>query len=277
MQAWAALSAEDTAYSAVPGKSASDTMAAGKDLTLAAIVQVWCESKCTVHSSSSGLRPCCSDADQLPSICRPATMPGQQSLGPLTCAAISSCRAGEDPCAFEQANMPASPLKLPFQAWRLHCLWLVEFADAPFEAACGPLCLLLSNLVPQKHSVEQSCSAVAHQLRHTHCTENTTPHWSLLVHIRGWLLANAHEMFWACLSAAPCLTTWHLCSATGNEAFCTGIALWAFSQQGVLQAAPLRHHAQGGSEQPALYRINDDIDVEVDIQELRGGRWQPYR
>lgn len=139
MQAWAALSAEDTAYSAVPGKSASDTMAAGKDLTLAAIVQVWCESKCTVHSSSSGLRPCCSDADQLPSICRPATMPGQQSLGPLTCAAISSCRAGEDPCAFEQANMPASPLKLPFQAWRLHCLWLVEFADAPFEAACGPL------------------------------------------------------------------------------------------------------------------------------------------
>ena len=40
MQAWAALSAEDTAYSAVPGKSASDIMAAGTDLTLAAIVQV---------------------------------------------------------------------------------------------------------------------------------------------------------------------------------------------------------------------------------------------
>ena len=101
------------------------------------------------------------------------------------------------------------------------------------------------------------------------------------MHVRGRLLANADQasgqQISACLSAAPCLTTWPLCSATGNEAFCTGIALWAFSQQGVLQAAPLRHHAQGCSEQPALYRIKDEIDVEVDVQELRGGRWQPYR
>ena len=45
----------------------------------------------------------------------------------------------------------------------------------------------------------------------------------------------------------------------------------------MLQAAPLRHQAQGASQQPALYRIKDEINVEVDIQELRGGRWQPYR
>ena len=72
-----------------------------------------------------------------------------------------------------------------------------------------PSCLLLSNLVPQEHSVEQSCPAVAHQLRHTHCAENISmlPAEEVRVQLpldlaKGLLDASAHLPVCACQSAA---------------------------------------------------------------------------
>lgn len=46
----------------------------------------------------------------------------------------------------------------------------------------------------------------------------------------------------------------------------------------MLRASPLRHRVAGSSQwNPVQYRINDDIEFEVDIHEFRNGRWQPHK
>ena len=44
-----------------------------------------------------------------------------------------------------------------------------------------------------------------------------------------------------------------------------------------MQFGNLRHRHPGAAEQPAAYRIKDDAEFEVHVQELVDGSWQPYR
>ena len=47
--------------------------------------------------------------------------------------------------------------------------WGVTSCSCTFRSSMRPpSCLMLSNVVPQEYSVEQSCPVVAHELRHTH-------------------------------------------------------------------------------------------------------------
>lgn len=68
---------------------------------------------------------------------------------------------------------------------------------------------------------------------------------------------------------------------TSNEAFCTAISKWAFQEQGVLRASQLSHRvvagAHPGAVRPERYRINDDVEFSVVIQECVDGACQPYR
>ncbi|KAK9811519.1 hypothetical protein WJX72_005178 [[Myrmecia] bisecta] len=65
---------------------------------------------------------------------------------------------------------------------------------------------------------------------------------------------------------------------TGNAQFCGSLARWVFQEVGVLRAANLRHHHVGSSEQqPEVYRIKDQLQFSLDIQELTLGGWRPYR
>jgi oligosaccharyltransferase complex subunit beta len=62
----------------------------------------------------------------------------------------------------------------------------------------------------------------------------------------------------------------------GNAAFCRDVTLWALKHKGVLKASPLRHNLKGSSEQPSQYRITDELEFAMDVQELQHGKWHPY-
>jgi oligosaccharyltransferase complex subunit beta len=84
---------------------------------------------------------------------------------------------------------------------------------------------------------------------------------------------------WALSDAAFATTTQQGAGTApaGNEEFATSITRWLLHKRGVLKFGDLRHRHPGGTEQPAAYRIKDDAEFEVHVQELVDGSWQPYR
>lgn len=63
---------------------------------------------------------------------------------------------------------------------------------------------------------------------------------------------------------------------SGNEQFLTEISKWVFHERGHLKAVNVRHHKVGESDEPAIYRINDDLEYSVEIYEWSGTSWEPY-
>eukprot|EP01025_Chloroclados_australasicus_P030115 TRINITY_DN3018_c0_g2_i1.p1 TRINITY_DN3018_c0_g2~~TRINITY_DN3018_c0_g2_i1.p1 ORF type:complete len:447 (-),score=47.28 TRINITY_DN3018_c0_g2_i1:267-1586(-) len=65
---------------------------------------------------------------------------------------------------------------------------------------------------------------------------------------------------------------------TGNAQFCVGVSEWVFKMRGVLQISSLRHSLVNSTEPaPDTYTIKDDIQVAVDIMEVRGNDLIPYK
>ncbi|XP_031267046.1 dolichyl-diphosphooligosaccharide--protein glycosyltransferase 48 kDa subunit isoform X2 [Pistacia vera] len=63
---------------------------------------------------------------------------------------------------------------------------------------------------------------------------------------------------------------------SGNEQFLTELSKWVFHERGHLKAVNVRHHKVGESDEPAIYRINDDLEYSVEIYEWSGTSWEPY-
>lgn len=63
---------------------------------------------------------------------------------------------------------------------------------------------------------------------------------------------------------------------SGNEQFLTELSKWIFHERGHLKAMNLRHHKVGEADEPAMYRINDDLEYSVEIYEWSGASWEPY-
>ncbi|KAL5987671.1 Dolichyl-diphosphooligosaccharide--protein glycosyltransferase 48 kDa subunit [Asimina triloba] len=63
---------------------------------------------------------------------------------------------------------------------------------------------------------------------------------------------------------------------SGNEQFATEISKWVFHERGHLKAVNVKHHKVGETEEPAIYRINDDVEYSVEIYEWSGRSWKPY-
>ncbi|XP_020256700.1 dolichyl-diphosphooligosaccharide--protein glycosyltransferase 48 kDa subunit-like isoform X3 [Asparagus officinalis] len=63
---------------------------------------------------------------------------------------------------------------------------------------------------------------------------------------------------------------------SGNEQFVTEITKWIFHERGHLKAANVNHHKVGEINEPAMYRINDDLEYAVEIYEWTGTAWKPY-
>ncbi|KAH9656532.1 Dolichyl-diphosphooligosaccharide--protein glycosyltransferase 48 kDa subunit [Citrus sinensis] len=76
------------------------------------------------------------------------------------------------------------------------------------------------------------------------------------------------------LAIVPSLTKRH--EKSGNEQFLTEISKWVFHERGHLKAVNVRHHKVGESDEPAIYRINDDLEYSVEIYEWSGTSWEPY-
>ncbi|XAR57870.1 Dolichyl-diphosphooligosaccharide--protein glycotransferase [Bertholletia excelsa] len=63
---------------------------------------------------------------------------------------------------------------------------------------------------------------------------------------------------------------------SGNEQFVTELSKWVFHERGHLKAVNVRHHKVGEADEPAIYRINDDLEYSVEIYEWSGANWEPY-
>lgn len=63
---------------------------------------------------------------------------------------------------------------------------------------------------------------------------------------------------------------------SGNEQFVTELSKWVFHERGHLKAMNVRHHRVGETDEPAIYRINDDLEYTVEIYEWSGSSWEPY-
>ncbi|KAG6529183.1 hypothetical protein ZIOFF_011379 [Zingiber officinale] len=63
---------------------------------------------------------------------------------------------------------------------------------------------------------------------------------------------------------------------SGNQQFLTEISKWVFHERGHLKAINVRHHKVGETNEPSIYRINDDLEYSVEIYEWSGSSWKPY-
>ncbi|CAH9105627.1 unnamed protein product [Cuscuta europaea] len=63
---------------------------------------------------------------------------------------------------------------------------------------------------------------------------------------------------------------------SGNEQFVTELSKWIFHERGHLKVVNLKHHKIDEKEEPAGYRIKDDLEVSVEIFEWFGNSWVPY-
>ncbi|CAN6687589.1 unnamed protein product [Malus baccata var. baccata] len=63
---------------------------------------------------------------------------------------------------------------------------------------------------------------------------------------------------------------------SSNEQFLTEISKWVFHERGHLKAVNVKHNRVGEADEPAMYRINDDLQYSVEIYEWHGQRWEPY-
>ncbi|XP_041015786.1 dolichyl-diphosphooligosaccharide--protein glycosyltransferase 48 kDa subunit [Juglans microcarpa x Juglans regia] len=63
---------------------------------------------------------------------------------------------------------------------------------------------------------------------------------------------------------------------SGNEQFLTELSKWVFHERGHLKAMNVQHHKAGEANEPAMYRINDDLEYSVEIYEWSGRSWEPF-
>ncbi|XP_057964207.1 dolichyl-diphosphooligosaccharide--protein glycosyltransferase 48 kDa subunit isoform X2 [Malania oleifera] len=63
---------------------------------------------------------------------------------------------------------------------------------------------------------------------------------------------------------------------SGNEQFFTELSKWVFHERGHLKAVNVRHNKVGEANEPAMYRINDDLEYFVEVYEWSGTSWEPY-
>ncbi|XP_070026852.1 dolichyl-diphosphooligosaccharide--protein glycosyltransferase 48 kDa subunit-like isoform X2 [Nicotiana sylvestris] len=63
---------------------------------------------------------------------------------------------------------------------------------------------------------------------------------------------------------------------SGNEQFLTQISTWVFHERGHLKAVNVRHHRVEETDEPSIYRINDELEYSVEIYEWSGKSWEPY-
>eukprot|EP00262_Sarcandra_glabra_P002092 TRINITY_DN12348_c0_g1_i1.p1 TRINITY_DN12348_c0_g1~~TRINITY_DN12348_c0_g1_i1.p1 ORF type:complete len:436 (-),score=61.57 TRINITY_DN12348_c0_g1_i1:475-1782(-) len=63
---------------------------------------------------------------------------------------------------------------------------------------------------------------------------------------------------------------------SGNEQFVTELSKWVFHERGHLKAVNVRHNKVGETVEPAMYRINDDLEYFIEIYEWSGKTWRPY-
>eukprot|EP00204_Picochlorum_oklahomense_P002003 CAMPEP_0118798328 /NCGR_PEP_ID=MMETSP1161-20130426/729_1 /TAXON_ID=249345 /ORGANISM="Picochlorum oklahomensis, Strain CCMP2329" /LENGTH=370 /DNA_ID=CAMNT_0006725715 /DNA_START=72 /DNA_END=1181 /DNA_ORIENTATION=- len=80
----------------------------------------------------------------------------------------------------------------------------------------------------------------------------------------------------AVLGSLDMLSNSLITSSKGNAGFAIDSLSWVFQERHVLHASAIRHRLVDGPWNPPLYRIKDDVQVFVDIEECNSSRCQPF-
>ena len=81
-----------------------------------------------------------------------------------------------------------------------------------------------------------------------------------------------------------CSDEFILLDGTGNQKFCEELLNWNFKLSGLLRATNLRHNKKGEAcknleecgPNPENYKIEDQVEFYVNIEQMTAGKWQPY-
>lgn len=64
---------------------------------------------------------------------------------------------------------------------------------------------------------------------------------------------------------------------SGNKDFATAVALWTLGERGVLRVGNLTHHlVSAPGVVPSLYRVNDEVEVALQVALREAGKEVPY-
>lgn len=64
---------------------------------------------------------------------------------------------------------------------------------------------------------------------------------------------------------------------SGNELFITELSRWVFMEKSVLRVANVKHHIVGETVAPHEYTVMDEVDYVIEIEELKNGKWVPFK
>ena len=63
---------------------------------------------------------------------------------------------------------------------------------------------------------------------------------------------------------------------SNNQALAASLTRWVFKERGLLRVGAVKHSKIGEKEPPAAYTIKDDVHYEIEIEELRNGKWVAF-
>ncbi|CAD5216624.1 unnamed protein product [Bursaphelenchus xylophilus] len=64
---------------------------------------------------------------------------------------------------------------------------------------------------------------------------------------------------------------------SGNAEFITAITKWVLKENGVLRVKSVKHSKVGETTAPREYTITEDVKYEIEIEELKDGKWAPFQ
>ncbi len=65
--------------------------------------------------------------------------------------------------------------------------------------------------------------------------------------------------------------------SSGNRQLASALTQWVFREKGVLRVGKVNHHLVGESKPPPAYTVEDQVRYEIEIEELVGEKWVPFK
>lgn len=64
---------------------------------------------------------------------------------------------------------------------------------------------------------------------------------------------------------------------SGNRELAIALSKWVLKETGVLRIKSVKHHTVGQKNPPPEYTIMDNVHYEINLEELRDGKWVPFQ
>lgn len=87
----------------------------------------------------------------------------------------------------------------------------------------------------------------------------------------------SHDMLSDAFYIAKAQTVMGGVKEAGNKAFASAVTDWALKRNGDLRFGTVKHNKVGEAPSDAAYRITDDAEYSITIEEMQNGKWAPFQ